>query len=535
MKKSVFNTALLLSISVLLFANTSYAYWIWTPETKKFTNPKNAVKDSPKEQFDWAMSFYDAKDYQRAAFEFDKLAKQYEFSDYASKSQYYVGLCNENMQKYYTAFENYQKAVDNFPHLSNTDEVLARQYAIGLIYLEKPGPKVLGNDIMAPLDRAVEIFKKVVENAPYGKHAEDAQFKLGEALKKSERYEEAVQAFHKIVEDYPNSKYVTKAMYEESHCAYRASLKPAYDAGATDNAIKTFEKFADKNKDLELGQKADSTIRRLKDNVAQKSFDVAQFYESQGKTQAAIIYYEDVINTYPDSPFTDKAKLKIETLKNPKPKNTASSVVSKKKPIPAIMKKNPWSPFNSFSSESKPKSGQDQKKKPWNIFSFGAKKKTPAASVTIEIPKVESTPQIVESPKLEPILQVVEVTKVGSTPQAIEARKVELAPQVAESPKVELVPQVIVENANIEPALQTVKASSKDKAVALVQEAPKTKSWSPFNFDKKKEPVAKEASKKKGWMPFSFGSKKEPKAKELVKKEPWKPFNFDTNKETKKP
>ncbi|MBI3303369.1 MAG: magnesium transporter [Deltaproteobacteria bacterium] len=34
-----------------------------------------------------------------------------------------------------------------------------------------------------------------MENAPYGKFAEEAQYKLGEALQKSERYEEAVQAF----------------------------------------------------------------------------------------------------------------------------------------------------------------------------------------------------------------------------------------------------------------------------------------------------------------------------------------------------
>src|SRR3990167_6668633 len=96
-------------IIILANANAASAYWIWTPESKKFVNPKYAVKDTPKEQFDWAMSFYDAKDYQRAAFELDKLAKQYEFSDYASRAQYYVGLCYENMQKYYTAFESYQK------------------------------------------------------------------------------------------------------------------------------------------------------------------------------------------------------------------------------------------------------------------------------------------------------------------------------------------------------------------------------------------------------------------------------------------
>lgn len=331
MNRSIRNIILSTILCVSLFSGVANAAWIWTPETKKFTNPKNAVKDTPKEQFDWAMSLYNAKDYQRSLFEFDKLAKQYEFSDYASKAQYYVGLCYENLQKYYSAYENYQKAIDNFPHLSNTDEVLAREYAIGILYLEKPSPKVMGADIMAPLDRAVEIFKKVVENAPYGKYAEDAQFKLGEALKKSERYEEAIQAYHKISEDYPNSKYATQAMYEESYCAYRASLKPAYDATATDNAIKTFEKFTDKNKDAALAQKADGTMKRLKDNVAQKSFDVAKFYESQGKTEAAIIYYQDVIDTYPGSSFVNEAKARIDALKNKSVKKAASPLNFDKK------------------------------------------------------------------------------------------------------------------------------------------------------------------------------------------------------------
>ena len=149
----------------LVFAAACSAYWVWTPETKKFINPKYAVKDSPKEQLDWAMAFYDSKDYERAAFEFEKLAKQYEFSEYAPKAQYYVGLCYENMGKYYLAFQNYQKAIDNFPHIDNIEEIIARQSSIGDMYASKENPKVLGTDIMTSYDRAIEIYQKVVDNA----------------------------------------------------------------------------------------------------------------------------------------------------------------------------------------------------------------------------------------------------------------------------------------------------------------------------------------------------------------------------------
>ena len=141
----------------LVFIASASAYWVWTPETKKFINPKYAVKDTPKEQFDWAMTFYDAKDYERAALEFDKLTKNYEYSEYAPKAQYRVGLCYENMGKYYPAFQNYQKAIDNFPHIDNIDEVVAREFNIGNMFAKKENPKVLGTDIMTSYDKAIDI------------------------------------------------------------------------------------------------------------------------------------------------------------------------------------------------------------------------------------------------------------------------------------------------------------------------------------------------------------------------------------------
>ncbi len=320
-KMKKFSSILISIIVFIVFsANAVSAYWVWTPGSKKFINPKYAVKDSPKEQYDWAMSFYDAKDYQRAATEFEKLTKNYEFSEYAAKSQYYVGLCYENMGKYYIAFQNYQKAVDNFPHIENIDEIVAREYNIANLYFARDNPRLLGMDIITSLDRAVEIYKKVVDNAPYGKLADEAQFRMAEALKKSERYDEAVQAFQRIVDDYPSSKLLDRARYEVAYCAYKASLKPEYDVGSTDKAIKAFEDFVEANRNEELSKEADKTIQRLKDKAAEKSFSIARFYEGQKKYSSAIIYYQDVIDKFPDCSFVNEAKVKIEELKKKLPK-----------------------------------------------------------------------------------------------------------------------------------------------------------------------------------------------------------------------
>jgi outer membrane assembly lipoprotein YfiO len=503
MKKSNLSVIILSMAAVLMLSGIANAYWIWTPETKKFTNPKYAVKDSPKEQFDWAMSFYKARDFQRAATEFEKLAKQYEFSEYASKAQYHVGLCYENMNKYYLAYQNYQKAIDNFPHIANTEEILAREFAIAYLYLSKPSPKILGTDIMAPLDRAVEIFKKIVENAPYGKFAEESQFKLGEALKKSERYEEAVQAFHKLVEDYPKSKFITQAMYEESQCAYKASLKPAYDAAATDSAIKTFEKFVDKNKDNDLAKSAELTMKRLKDNVAEKSFKAAEFYESQGKTQAAIVYYQDVIDAYPDSVFVDKARAKIEALKDREAKKAAVPAgLSKKKPERTVRESKPWSPLRFRSPEPRMKTESpapetsatpEVPKKVWSGLKFWKSK--PKVKAEAPAPEAAATSQ---TPKKTWIPLKFENAESETKPEARPTKKPLWKPLKFESIKKE------------EP--KNVSEATKPDTEVSVAEASRKNSWKPLNFHTEKEQVIEEGSDKKTWKPLRFGTNDEPMA-----------------------
>ena len=54
-----------------------FAYWIWTPKTGKWTNPKYSVKPTPKEQLRAAVEFYDSKKYQEAARECLRLIKYY--------------------------------------------------------------------------------------------------------------------------------------------------------------------------------------------------------------------------------------------------------------------------------------------------------------------------------------------------------------------------------------------------------------------------------------------------------------------------
>ena len=93
----------------------SHAFWIWTPESGKWTNPKNTVKDTPKDQLSLALELYQSKDYKKANEELQKLLKTYPRAREAADAQYYLALILEDQVQLMAAFKNYQIVIDKFP------------------------------------------------------------------------------------------------------------------------------------------------------------------------------------------------------------------------------------------------------------------------------------------------------------------------------------------------------------------------------------------------------------------------------------
>ncbi|MCX5716439.1 MAG: tetratricopeptide repeat protein [Candidatus Omnitrophica bacterium] len=312
--KVLLRALILLAICCHLTAASSYAYWIWTPKSGKWVNPKYAPKGTPREQYDWAMQFYLAKDYPRAISEFKKMIKVYPQSELAPDAQYYTGRSYEERRDYYAAFLAYQKVIDVYPRSELTDEIIERQYRIGNQYFSGQKEKVLGIELLPAIDKALEIFDKVVANAPYGKYADLAQFKIGECYKKNSQYKEAADAFSKIVSDYPKSLLYEQARYESAYCIYKMSFKANYDQEPTEEAIKEFEDFVKSGEAGDTIKEADLALARLQETKAESLYNTARFYERSKHYESALVYYKEIVDTYSKTKWGTKAFSKITEL-----------------------------------------------------------------------------------------------------------------------------------------------------------------------------------------------------------------------------
>lgn len=305
--------SLLLTVFFTSVPLSAYSYWIWTPKTGKWVNPKTAVKPNPKEQFALAKSLFDVADYPQATREFHQLIEHYPKSFEASESQYYLGRIHEAQDNLYEAFLAYQRVIDKYPFSERIQELIERQFKIGEAFVEGKKRKAMGVTLLVE-NPAVEIFTKVVENSTYGPRAAAAQYKLGLLLKGLMRYYEAEEAFNKVIANYPHSEWVAPSHYQLAACRAAMSHGPEYDQGAAKEAEKKFETFIQEHPEAELSQEARKNVDALRLAEAKSKFDIGRFYEKQQADEAARIYYQDVVDNYSASPWAAKATERLEEM-----------------------------------------------------------------------------------------------------------------------------------------------------------------------------------------------------------------------------
>jgi outer membrane protein assembly factor BamD (BamD/ComL family) len=306
-------TVIFLVLFIFLSISPAHAYWIWTPKTGKWVNPKNAAKTTPKEQFEFAKAFYDAKKYEDATREFKKSLKVYPKTFEAAESQYYLGQVDDAQGNLYAAYQAYQKVIDKYPFSERIPQIIEREYKIAEAFMSGQKRKAMG--VTLPVENpAIEIFGKVVENSTYGLLAAAAQYKLGLVLKGVLRYYDAEEAFNKVVSNYPDSEWAAPAKFQIASCRAAVSRGPEYDQGAAKEAKDRFEAFVKEHPDAVLSAEAQKNIEQLNEKEAASNYNIARFYEKQKAFEAAKVYYNDVINAYPNSQWAAKALERIHML-----------------------------------------------------------------------------------------------------------------------------------------------------------------------------------------------------------------------------
>ncbi|MCM8816757.1 MAG: outer membrane protein assembly factor BamD [Candidatus Omnitrophica bacterium] len=286
------------------FTGSLFGYWEWTPQTGRWINPKYAVKDTDKEQWEYAESFKVAQNNEAALREYSKLVKHYPLSPYAPKALFESAKIYSKIGDKENAFKKLDEIIKRYPAYPEIEQVLKMQREISLELLGKKQLRLI--DKLKDPSKKYEAIERAIESDPFSPETPPIVLQLASKYAKSGEMEKAIKLYEQVIKDFPSTKWEEKARYEM--LMYEIKNIPA---GSTDvskfSAVeRSIDNFISDFPESSYNELLKKKKAELRNEIAGRLFNVAQIYQKNGHHKSAEIYYRKVRTLYPETEYAKK-------------------------------------------------------------------------------------------------------------------------------------------------------------------------------------------------------------------------------------
>ncbi len=310
---------LLLALSALAFATSfAHATLVWRPgEGWSDESGGEVSASSSRDQLELAHKLEAQGQRDQALKAYKGLLRRWPLSFFAPEAQYRVGKILEDQASFKEAFDAFQKMVTKYPSSDFFYQALNEQYRIANLYLAGEPQRIWKIPVGPSMDRTIEMYQRIIKNAPYGDYAPQCQFNIGLAKEKQRKYTDAVDAYQIVLDNYPTSSVAANAQYQIGYAWMRSSVSGDYDMGAAKKATDAFQDYLVRYPNSDKAVQAQENIKRLGQKQTQGAYDIAKFYENSHPPdpRAAFIYYNEVVREDPNSAQAQLAKKRIQELR----------------------------------------------------------------------------------------------------------------------------------------------------------------------------------------------------------------------------
>jgi tetratricopeptide (TPR) repeat protein len=217
--------------------------------------------------------------------------------------------------KFTKAYRAYEKILRDQPQSRLLPAVLDRQFAIGTAYLGGQSRHVMKVIKLKGDAEGVRIMEKITDNAgiqsPLGLRASLA---IARNYNKRQMHNEEYLKWWEISLEYKTGQLAKNAllgMAASKHAIYNRQpeeKRAFYDPGNLRTAQSHYKEFMGRYpQDAEkLG--TNQIIKQIDEQLAEKELVIAQYYDRTSRIQAANLYYDMVLQDYPQTKAAEAAK-----------------------------------------------------------------------------------------------------------------------------------------------------------------------------------------------------------------------------------
>ena len=159
------------------------------------------------------------------------------------------------------------------------------------------------------------LFDVIRLQFPTTQYADDAQYYLGEISFARKEYVMAAFNYGMVRRSYPTSSLNKSALFKTGMCYYELAPPADRDQDYTKKAISSFSEFQAIYPSDSLYEEAGKHIVELRNRLAERELITAELYRNLYSNRSALIYYDVIIDDYPDTEHYETAFAgKIESL-----------------------------------------------------------------------------------------------------------------------------------------------------------------------------------------------------------------------------
>lgn len=224
--------------------------------------------------------------------------------------------------RYPRAMKKYEKLLKDYPGSEFAEAVMERQFQMAKAYLGGRKKTVLGFIKISGRAEGIELMERISDRSGLDDPNSiglRAAVTVAEHYEAREKYLEAYLKWSEIAsywETGPIGKRALLRMAEDNLLAYnqaRPERRPLLDASKLVSAKTYFEKYALLYPSEAKRHKIPEKLTQIDELMAHKQLTIGRYYQRVGKTDAANLYFDMVVQNWPQTEAAELAKQARET------------------------------------------------------------------------------------------------------------------------------------------------------------------------------------------------------------------------------
>lgn len=279
---------------------------------------------------------YAQKDYKAAWRHFKGVREYHADAPEAEEALLRLAQCDHKLDDGDDAFVRYRDLVDDYPNTRFAPEIAAGEFALGGDFLDG---RMGGFLFFGPArEKGIEILEHMQVHFRHHPLADDALMRVALYAIADTEFAEAVEVLRRLLSDYPRSNYILRARFELGNALLHQSRGAVYDPrllydahGAFNDFVVTTREAGQAKRYAKQIESARKSMAFVTTRLAERQYEIGQFFERFGEPSSAVHHYELCIRNYEESESAKRSRARIAALRLEKATSTTEEKTTKEK------------------------------------------------------------------------------------------------------------------------------------------------------------------------------------------------------------